>query len=520
MGSKKRSDEAPAPAPAGLERWGEYFGGGDGSRLPPPEGSGSRPQSAPNANANAAAALPASTPFPQSGVEGERDEMVEHKDDPSSPLPEPSPLTRVKTATNAGYPLGEGPMQLTHDQLRQLVAGDTVAIRGGATLEPAGGPGDKIFPPTHALDDKNKRPGAKYAFETRRINGQDVNCVLIDSVQSQANRMEEALQALWADREIAVPVVSVDFSLVAPEVGRVTSLTAPHRIADALLRDSLLNGQLFRLSDIGKSFTDASTRDATALFKVCPTGLVFGLWDSTGPKGGLGAKFQRALVSEIVGINAAYGTKTSSRIDPLNIAKDAAVLYKAANGDEIWTIDPDQAENKDGEPTKVGSEKKAGKPSAVLHGNIAPSIDSVAGGVTIDEAKHSVVLSLAALRRLGFTEGATEARTVLAALALLAVLASESRGHDLRSRCLLVPRKGCALKLEAVGRDGETTPLELDLTAAVKLYNEAVAALPKKLRFEKSAGEVLVELQPSPKLVDLIKKSRELAATEADIGDA
>jgi len=186
-------------------------------------------------------------------------------------------------------------MPLNADQLRKLVAGDAVAIRGTATLEPAGGPGDKIFPPTYAVDDKNKKPGPKYAFETRRIDGQDATCVLIDSVQSQANRMEEALQALWTDKQIVLPIVSVDFSSVAPEVGRVTSLTAPHRIADALLRDSLLDGKLFRLSDIGKSFTDASTRNATAPFKVCPTGLVFGLWDSTGPKGGLGAKFQRAL---------------------------------------------------------------------------------------------------------------------------------------------------------------------------------------------------------------------------------
>ena len=76
------------------------------------------------------------------------------------------------------------------------------------------------------------------AFETRRIDGHDTTCVLIDSVQSQANRMEDALQALWADRRIALPVVSVDFSSIAPEVGRVTSLTAPHRIADALLRDA------------------------------------------------------------------------------------------------------------------------------------------------------------------------------------------------------------------------------------------------------------------------------------------
>jgi CRISPR-associated protein Csb1 len=411
-------------------------------------------------------------------------------------------------------------MPLNFDQLKQLVADGTVAIRGTATLEPAGGPGDKIFPPTHAVDDK--KPGAKYAFETRRIGGQDVMCVLIDSVQSQANRMEDALEALWADKVIPLPVISVDFSSVAPEVGRVTSLTAPHRIADALLRDSVLkdSDQLFRLSEIGKSFTHASTKNASALFRVCPTGLVFGLWDSTGPKGGLGAKFQRTLVSEIVGINSVSGSKTASRIDPLNIAKDAAVLYKAAKGDEIWTANADEAEKKDGEPIKVGSEKKAGKPSAVLHGNIAPSIDAVGGGVTIDYATHTVVLSLAALRRLGFADGATEARTALAALGLLAVLASENRGHDLRSRCLLVPKKGCALKLEAVGRDGETTSLELDLAAAITLYKDAVAALPIGVRFEKAPGEPLAELTPSQKLANLIAKSRALAAAEAEVPEA
>lgn len=411
-------------------------------------------------------------------------------------------------------------MPLSYDDLKQFVSGDAVAIRATAKLEPAGGPGDKIFPPTHAVGDNNKRPGAKYAFEERRIDGGNVTCVLIDSVQSQANRMEEALEALWAEKKIALPVVSVDFSSVAPEVGRVTSLSAPHRIADALLRDSLLDGQLFRLSEIGKSFTDASTKNATALFKVCPTGLVFGLWDSTGPKGGLGAKFQRALVSEIVGINAACGSKTASRIDPLNIAKNAADLYKAANGNEIWTANPDEAEKKDGEPIKVGSEQKAGKPSAVLHGNMPPSIDDVGGGVTIDEARHTVVLSLASLRRLGFTTGAEEARTVLAALGLLAVLAAASRGYDLRSRCLLVPKKGAALKLEAVSRDGNTTPVELDLAGAIALYNVAVGKLPSDIKFDKPAGESLAELQPSPKLADLVKKSRARAASDPDAATA
>lgn len=419
-------------------------------------------------------------------------------------------------------------MTLSLDQLHNLVAGDAVAIRGTATLEPAGGPGDKIFPPTHAVDDKDRsKAGAKYALETRRIGGQDVTCVLIDSVQSQANRMEEALESLWVDNQIALPVVSVDFSSVAPEVGRVSSLTAPHRIADALLRDSLLDGELFRLSKLGKSFSDASTRNATALFKVCPTGLVFGLWDSTGPKGGLGAKFQRVLVSEIVGINVDIGSKTESRIDPVTNGKTDLDLYKPSSRDEMWTLDPAQALTENGQPVKVGKKEKAGKPSAVVLGNIAPSIDSVSGGVTIDEAKHTVVLSLASLRRLGFTVGAKEARTVLAALGLLAVFAAESRGHDLRSRCLLVPRvadrdgspQSLCLKLESIARDGTTTPVELDLEGAIALYDEAVKALPPELHFDRPAGEPIAVLTPSPKLAELVRNSRELAVAEADIGD-
>lgn len=409
---------------------------------------------------------------------------------------------------------------LNIDQLKDFVAGGAVAIRGTATLEPAGGSGDKIFPPTHAIGDNNKKAGAKYAFETRRIGGQNVDCVLLDSVQSQANRMEEALEALWTAEKIRLPVVSVDFSSIAPEVGYVTSLSAPHRIADALLRDSMLGDQLFRHSDIGKSFSEASPKNATALFKVCPTGLLFGLWDSTGPKGGLGAKFQRALVSEIVGINAVKGIKTASRIDPQNISKDAAVLYRAVASDEIWTANPDEAEtDSKGQPVKIGKKENAGNPSAVLHGNIPPAIDEVAGGVTIDEAKQTVVLSLAALRRLGFAAGAEEARTVLVALGLLAVLAAEARGYDLRSRCLLVPRMGCALKLETVSRDGGTKDLNLDLEGAVSLYNTAVEKLPKEVGFEKGPGDVLAMLKPSPKLADLVSRSRALSAAGAEAGD-
>ncbi len=403
---------------------------------------------------------------------------------------------------------------VTLELLSKLVQGNAVAIRGRAELEPAGGPGDKVFPPSHSVDRNANKPGAKYAFELRKRDGQEILCVLIDSVQSQANRMEEALQALWEEKRIALPVIEVDLSKTAPEIGRLTSLTAPHRVADALLRDSMLDGTLFRISPVGKSFADASPRNAGSLFKVCPTGLVFGIWDSTGPKGGLGAKFARVLTSEIIGIGAEPGVKTSSRIDPTGIVTKAAEIYEAQDAQERWTHDPKLAKQAKGQPLKLGD----GKVSEVNHSNVPPTLDLLAGGVTIDHAVHTVVLSLAALRRLGFTEGANEARTVLAALGLLAVVAAESRGHDLRSRCLLVPRVGHALRLEAVGRDGSNTLLSLDLASALALYEAAVRALPDSLRFDSPAGEPLATLTPSPKLAHLIGRSRELAAMTSDAG--
>ncbi len=47
---------------------------------------------------------------------------------------------------------------VTLDQLRQLIEGEAVAIRGRAVLEPAGGPGDKVFPPSHSVGDNERRP--------------------------------------------------------------------------------------------------------------------------------------------------------------------------------------------------------------------------------------------------------------------------------------------------------------------------------------------------------------------------
>ncbi len=416
--------------------------------------------------------------------------------------------------------------QLTLDDLDRAVRGGVAAARSRSRLQPAGGPGDKVFPPTYATGDRE----LKYAREKRRIDGCDVDCVLLDSVASQANRMEEALFQAWEEDQLPFPVIAVDFTADPDDadladLDRISTLHAPHRVYDALLRDSVCDdGTLFRDTELGRAITDATCANATALYRACPTGLLFGAWDSTGPKGGLGTKFQRVVASEIVAINAVPGVKVSSRIDPAGIQANVPVYHHKANHDD-YTIDPDEAKrDKKGNPvpfSRKGAEGK-GKPSAINHSNVTPSIDAFAGGITFDYAIHTAVLSFSALRRLRFPQtvegkrlegnrrmdAERAARTALAALGITAIALLWEVGFDLRSRCALVPEHPFALEFVPSG-GGAPESFAVDAAAAKKLLKEAHERA-RELGFGWEREPM--RLAPAPKLAALIKKSRTVAA--------
>ena len=398
--------------------------------------------------------------------------------------------------------------ELTIEQLTEAVAGGAVALRSTMELQPADGPGGKVFPPTYAATGDHK-----YAVEERQVGDRVVTTVLLDSVASQANRAELALLDGWEAGELNFPVPFVDFGGEADleDVGRITVLEAPHRLADAIFRDSLLEGTLFRLSDVGRAITDARPGNATDMFRFAPTALLFGQWDSTGPKGGLGSKFQRAYVSEIVGLDAQIGRKVGSRIDPLQIERGAAVVYEHSDPQQRWTLDREEALQEKGKPKPVGGD---GRPSEINHGNIAPSIDSQSGGVTVSAARQTTVLSLAALRRLRFAthsrDAEVAARTAVAALGVAAIAYGYEADHDLRSRCLLIPEH--APTLEMVGRGGDSPILvDVDRALASRLLSEASArSALAGIAWEDDE----IALQPAPKLIDLLRRSREVAARE------
>ena len=475
------------------------------------------------------------------------------------------------------------PESLSMDSLRDAVRGSAAAIRLRVRLQPAGGGlyGVKIFPPTYA--------GGVYATEKRRIGDKIVECVLLDSVQSQANRLEQALLQAYLDGKLKFPLLSVEFPAELPDVGEVTTLDAPHRIFDAILRDSEIDGKegkiLFRsqlkaggakdtakISDEGQAISKANVRNATPLFELCPTALIFGAWDSTGAAGGLGNKFARALTSEIVGVGAVYGVKTGGRLDPYAIEKGEIYEGKA---DGSYVVDRAEAkEDEHGEKVlfkrKGEKGKDSGTPAEINHGNIPPDLarydlgkdqslntpdplrpDDIVrkgnvkvGGVTIEYADQTTVLSLSALRRLRFpaaeanpisaddqdaskrhvarTEADHAARTVLAALALAAIAHQiDPPDYFLRSNCQLVLEAEPPV-FEIVFSASRTAAFTLTADQADSLFKTAVdewkSAWKAAWNHEGNKlpwREKKLTLTPKKALVDLVRRSRELGGGEA-----
>ena len=397
--------------------------------------------------------------------------------------------------------------------LAHAIAQDA-AIRRIQRLQPAGGVGDKLFPPTYPAPPDAPNDLPRHVFERRLIEGETVWTVLIDSVQSQANRLEEALLVAARDG-LKLPYVTVDFSRAGLDpLEEITSLDAPHRVYDAILRDSLLGNESFMRSDHGRRLASASPADATALFELSPAALVFGAWHSQGEGGGLGAKFARVLVSEIMGINVpvdettnprtgevvpqSAGRRTGSRIDPLGVLRKVAV-YKSPTD---WATSKDAA----------GRGAKQVRPSEINHGNIAPTVTPL--GVTCAHAEHRAVISLAGLRRLRFgsDDRNAAARELLLLIGLIALSEQDRQGYALRSRCDLVCQDSAPVEL--VHSDGSTTTMELAPDDLRQRYDSA---------FRRSVDVGFefdwLRLTPQPKLVEIVQSSRELAL-EGTGGDA
>lgn len=365
-----------------------------------------------------------------------------------------------------------------------------------ATLAPAAGPESKVFPPRYP----DLEGG--YLFEERYVDGAVTRTVLLDAVQAQANAVEEALdEALRAGR-LSLPHLLLQADVDGRAV-RVSTLTAPHRSADAYFRDSVLaddSGTKFDRSIHGERLRNADVDHARAVFELSPLDLVLGFWDSH--RKGRNMRVARIYTSEVIGLEPLLGKRAAARVDPFNLTSGSTRLYPEEDGGFALTS------------SAKGAGKKASEHG---HGMIPPQASG--GGVSIRRALRRAHVNLVGLAKLSFGEGLQTAspeqdraaRAVLAALALLGDrLAFDRPALFLRSGCELVTLDS---RLRWHQRGGSHEDLTLLTQDAAALLEHSVAAA-------KATGlqwpERPVLLRPGSGLQELFRLSFRTAEAEAE----
>jgi len=382
-------------------------------------------------------------------------------------------------------------------QLLLQAINSSSVIRYSVKLKPTSGDG-LVRPPTYKPE---RDEGPQYiAFRKAYVDGEPREIVVLDSPQSQSNRIELALLEAHRTRRIYYPDIVINFP---PEMGEpsISVLKLSHRIYDAYLYTSEHGSENFFSSNIGIAIKNARPENATALFKHAPITLVLGGWDSQSGTGPRTAKIQRLLTSEIIGLDALRASLSATKFDAMDIRSNVPLVE---TDDPIRRFELMPEENKAKAP-----KKEIKKPSAFGFGSIP--CNSVPCAV-ISGAIQTSILSCSGLRSLSFPKDNGEVdsernqagRAVLATLALYGFFAQIEAGYLLRSGCQLVPIDDG--QLELIGRTlKDVTKLQLSADSALTLFNQAIEHAAK---FDLSFHPEVLSLNADNRLMELVKRSR------------
>jgi CRISPR-associated protein Csb1 len=304
-----------------------------------------------------------------------------------------------------------------------------VAVVARQRLRPADGPGQPFFPPTYL--GANDAP----TYCISPLGGEHNLCV-VDSVQSQANRIEAAFLAA-PYRELVRPV-AVSATLADGSTRTLDVLEMGHRLADAALAFSDLD------ETVHAALRAYAAGGPDEIARLSPMSLLCGLWDSRRSQ----LKIPRAFSASIT-------------------ARDVMPLRRMATfTGSFWS-------------KELGLE---GGTRSVEGLDAVPAKEALGGVVAAGEIVRMATLNLVALRqnvRLDLT-GTGPAPTPGAAAryihALGLVALSLPIESFLRQGCLLVDDEAdahAAVQLHVVLRRGAEQTLTLTHEAALGLAREA-----------------------------------------------
>ena len=306
-----------------------------------------------------------------------------------------------------------------------------VSITLTEILEPSGGPGTIIFPPTYARRGGD-HPYAISVFrsdvapEAAAAQGLEANICDLDSVGSQANRMEPAF---------AEPPLSslVPQRVIKAGTATVNLLGIGHRVADGAVRFSALaEGAAQAIAAL------ATEHDANALARLAPTSLIFGFWDSRDSM----LKCPRIVNSTIRASNVSV-LKRSAQFNP---AFDPASLILAEAADL-------QSAPAQDEKDPLSQEGLRSAPAVDTHGGVR-----VFGRIIRRTEINLVALRSVAVVKAGKLDAPETLKLRRYLLGLSLVAGRVQNAYNLRQGCLLVSVAEPAPAAQVVLPSGQRQP--------------------------------------------------------------
>ena len=329
-------------------------------------------------------------------------------------------------------------------------------------LLPVEGPDAVIFPPTYAFSAGHTGP----PYNLDKLSD-GTRVATIDSVGAQANRLEPLFKPAESgatENPLArlVPQVNITY-----DSGLVSILDAGHRLGDALIRSTKLG------TEANKAFREyLDTGDASAIARLAPTSLVFGVWDSRET----GAKLPRILQSVIRAWDVDPLTRSAQYNPPVNYAA-------------LDVFSEDEKKKVEAETEKAGGRAKS--PLAQRGFVQVPAPEQHGGVVVHGEIRRDVTINLIALRRLrGGGDGSVLRRYVLG---LTLAAATAPLDGFLRQGCLVTPDPDASATWEIVGRDGVREGVRLDEDTALAFAQRAAyefsVAAERTVAFDKALAK-------------------------------
>jgi len=309
-------------------------------------------------------------------------------------------------------------------------------------LKPVEGDNAVIYPPTFAAESKDKKSGYNIDTFPNTETGELVNVCLIDSVGSQANRMEP----LFKEKKYShlIPQIKVELEYKADNSNgkkdtckeTINLVDVGHRIADAVVRLSDATGEIER------AFKSLKQGNAEIIARLAPTSLVFGCWDSRGT----GVKVPRIVRASIRALN----------VHPLK----RSAQYIPASDHFSEAISPSSTEKKKLPDAGMGHVPSTGDP----------------GGVILDKDSQilrEAVLSLSVLRSLKAEDIDRTLKLQRYLLGLSLVSFTAPQDSFLRMGCELTGNPDNPAIWEMVQCDGSRKPLTIIHEDALMYANSA-----------------------------------------------